>query len=236
MAKAHWAAACVAALALGCSPAESARAALVFTNTNNITVANRQVESGGDTSDNPNVVNGAVGAVLAYTAPDGGYRLDANYGPQRFDDNDVGVGVPSDGFYAVPNEDRLGFHFPAPTTPPVLVGSMAIYYGYGNRTDGSYVLEDGNGGATLGAWVISGTPGTTNDGVDSFWLTFNTPVYTSGLVLVATGIENGTPSFREVDFFAPVPEPSAALLVGLPLLGLASRRGPSKRLRSGHKV
>jgi hypothetical protein len=206
--------------------AATARGAVTFTDTTNIVVANRQVESGGDTSANPVVVNGAVGAAIAYGPPNSGYCCSDAYGPQNFDDGDVGVGVASDGFYAIPNQGRLTFDFPFPTAPPVAVGSIAIYGGYGDRVDGDYVLEDGLGGARLGAWTISGTAGTTNDGVDSFWLTFKTPVVTSTLVLVASGVEGGAPSFREVDVFAPaVPEPSAVVALGGAVVwGVAGRR------------
>jgi hypothetical protein len=131
----------------------------------------------------------------------------------------VGVGAASDGFYAIPNNGALTLSFPSQS-----VGSIAIYNGYGNRTDGSYVLTDG-GGNTLGAWTISGVAGATNDGVDSFWLTLNSPVTTGSLVLTATGVEEGTPSYREIDVFAPVPEPTAALLLAGPaVLALAARR------------
>ena len=209
----------------------SARAAVTFTDTTNIVVANRQVESGGDTSANPLVVNGPVGPAIAYGPPNGGYCCADAYGPHNFDNDDVGAGVPSDGLYAIPNQGRLTFDFPFPTAPPIPVGSIAIYGGYADRVDGNYVLENGLGGATLGAWTVSGTAGTTNDGVDSFWLTFKTPVITSTLVLVASGVEGGAPSFREVDVFAPAPEPSGVAVGGAAALGLAVRRTRRRRRR-----
>jgi len=212
-------------------------AAVIFTDLTNNTVANRHVESGGDTSDNPSVVNGPTGPPILYTDnPSQSYCCGVGYGGQNLDDNDIGTGVPSDGLYAIPNQGRLNLDFPFPTAPPILIGSIAIYNGYGNRTDGSYVLEDGLGGATLGAWTVSGTAGATNEGVDSFWLTFKTPVRTATLVLVAAGVEQGTPSYREIDVFAPVPEPSAALLGGLGLLALGRPgRRRRRRVRFSHR-
>jgi hypothetical protein len=226
MTSASRAAAWVVALGLlAVAAPPSARAAVTFTDLSNITVTNRQVESGGDTSGNPSVVNGPVGERVPYTPPNGGYCCDERYGPPNFDDDDIGTGVPSDGFYAIPNEGRLNFDFPFPTAPPILVGSIAIYYGYGNRADGNYVLKGGLiADTTLGAWTISGTDGATNDGVDSFWLTFNTPVRTATLTLIATGVENGTPSFRELDVFAPVPEPASSALLGAAGLTYLCRR------------
>ena len=41
-------------------------------------------------------------------------------------------------------------------------------------------------------------------------------------------IEATVASFREVDFFAPVPEPSGALLAGAATLGLTARRRPTR--------
>jgi hypothetical protein len=211
-------------LALVVAVPVAARAAVTFTDTTNITVANARVESGGNTSDNPLIVNGPVGAAISYTTSSPSGPL-LGYDESNLDDDDVGAGVGSDGIYTVLNEGRLGLDFPFPTAPPILVGSIAIYNGYGDRTDGNYVLENGLGGATLGAWMISGTNGATNDSVDSFWLTFNAPVYTSTLVLIASGVESGTPSYREIDIFAPVPEPSGVLLGGLAFCWLVAQRG-----------
>src|SRR5687768_16574508 len=92
-------AAAVAGLGVAAAAAGPARAAVNFTDTTNITVANQQVESGDDTTDNPLVVNGPVGAPITYTtASQNGYCCGATYAEQNYDDNDVGVGVPSDGF------------------------------------------------------------------------------------------------------------------------------------------
>lgn len=72
-----------------------------------------------------------------------------------------------------------------------LIG-ISIYNGYNNRDDGSYLLNDGAGNV-LGGWSIA-TPSTgitagTNDGTNSFWLTFNTPVTTDHLVFDTTSTD-----------------------------------------------
>src|SRR5262249_46398952 len=83
--------------------------------------------------------------------------------------------------------------------------------GYFNRDDGTYVLTDASNNI-LGAWTIQ-TPdqsqgGTaTNQGADSFWLKFNSPVTTDKLLLTANTTEifepppHNTPSYREIQVF-----------------------------------
>ncbi len=205
--------------------APPAMATVVFTDTSNVTVANTQIETGGDTTENPDVTGGMAGPLISYTeiGMNTYSCCGAPFMADNLNDGDVGTGVISDGTYAIPDGGGapvvLGFG------STVTLGSISIYNGYINRDDGSYVLSDG-GGNTLGGWTIATGPGASNDGADSFWLTFNTPVVTDRLAITYT-VTDITPSFREIQVFAPVPEPRALALlamVGLPLLA-RRRRG-----------
>jgi hypothetical protein len=215
-------------LALG-SPAH---ASITLTNTTNITLAASQTEVGGDVTDNPDVTGGLAGILLTYSetgANDYGCcgGRDGTYGIGNLNDGDVGLGVPSDGTYAIPTSG-LGAVDITFTGGVQSVTSIAIYNGYGNRDDGGYVLKDGAGNV-LGGWTIAATPGASNEGVDSFWLTFNTPVNTNRLVIDTTvGDCCGTPSFREIQAFT-VPEPSTAAILAAGAAGLGLRR---RRTRS----
>ncbi len=199
-------------------------ASIIITNSTNINLANSQVEVGGDTSDNPNVVNGSVGPLLAYSASASAGDLGGLYGLSNLNDGDIGVGILSDGTYAIPFNGTLTLAFGGTKT----ISSIAIYNGYGNRDDGTYLLQDAANN-TLGGYTISGTGGATNNGVDSFWLTFTTPVTTTALKLtfaVPPSNEN-TPSFREIQVFGPaqaeVPEPvSLAIWGGIGIVGLVT--------------
>ena len=204
----------IPALALGSlTLTASLPAALTLTNTANITLAASQVEIGGDVSDNPDITGGLAGMMVTYT------ETGANaYGCCG------GLGVPSDGTYAIPSSG-LGAVDITFTGGAQGITSIAIYNGYGNRDDGDYVLKDG-AGTVLGGWTITPTAGASNEGVDSFWLAFNTPVFTDRLVIdTAVGDCCGTPTFREIQVFA-VPEPTTAsiLVTGLVALGLRRRR------------
>ena len=200
------------------SPAPVA-AGFIVTNNTNINLASSQVEVGGDTSANPNVVNGPVGSLLSYTGSSQFGFLSATYGVTNLNDGDIGVGVLSDGTYAIPLENggtggKLTLTFAGTQT----IGSIAIYTGYGNRDDGAYLIQDAASN-TLGSYTISGTGGATNNGVDSFWLTFKTPVTTTALTLTfdVTAFDNNSASFREIQVFqtAVVPEPSSLVLAGI---------------------
>ena len=183
-------------------PPVTAPPGLVFTNTDNITLANAQVETGSDASNNPEVVNGATGTLLTYTAGGsfGSFPAGGRYGSHNLNDGDIGATPTNqDGFYAIPNVGvgSLTLNLDGMTT----ISSIAINNGYGNRTDGAYELTDGAGNV-LGGWAISGTPGATNNGVHSFWLTFDTPVNTDMLVLNTTSTEgSNTNSYREIQIF-----------------------------------
>ena len=200
----------------------AANAALILTNTANITLSASQVETGTNT---PDVTSGAGGLLVAYTAsaPNGANCCGPNFLLDNLNDGDIGAGVPSDGLYAIPSSGDLLLDFGAPS---ILTG-IAIYNGYGNRDNGRYTLRD-DMGVTLGAWNIAGTAGAGAAGVDSFWLSFITPVATSSLTLDGQSFQNNrTVSYREIQVFsssAAVPEPTTIAIFALGALGLVSRR------------
>lgn len=198
------------------------QASVIFTDTTNITVSHTQVETGGDTSENLDITGGLAGSLLSYT------EIGLNtYGccgapfmSDNLNDGDVGVGVTSDGSYAIPDDAGapivLGFG------STVTLGSISVYNGYTNRDDGTYLLSDGAGN-TLGGWTIATGVGASNEGADSFWLTFNTPVVTDRLSITYTNTDI-TPSFREIQVFAPVPEPTHTALLALAACFFTARR------------
>jgi hypothetical protein len=187
----------------------------------NITLAATQIETGPDTTENPDVTGGMGGALIQYTASGSFTCCGAPFLADNLDDGDVGAGIPSDGTYAIPDSGTLLLDFGSPRT----LASIAIYNGYTNRDDGTYTLRD-DASNVLGIWTIATAEGAdNNDGVDSFWLTFDTPVTTSSLTLeIASTDEDGTASFREIQVFggpASVPVMDArghALTVGVLLL------------------
>lgn len=189
-----------------CGPASIARAEVVLTDDTNAVLAASQIEEGGDTSENPDLLATInVGALISYTeAGDNDYGCcggrDGNYGAHNLNDGDVGEGQASDGTYAIPTTGpaMVVLAFDAGS---VAVGGIAIHNGYANRDDGSYTLRDANG-TLIASWTIANTPGATNDGVDSFYLQFKTPVTTTRLVIDGEGGDCcGTPSFREIQVF-----------------------------------
>lgn len=187
----------VAAAILLSAISTGAQAALTLTNLTNINLGRTQIESGADVTTNPDLVaNTPHGALVPITSASSstGICCGAAFDLSNLNDGDIG-GVASDGTYALPNAGTLTLNFGAPKT----LGSIAIYNGYGNRDNGTYTLKDGLGN-TLGAWTISNTLGATNDGVDSFWLTLNTPVTTDKLTIDSV-TSDVTPSFREIQVF-----------------------------------
>lgn len=216
----------VAALSL--SMGSAATAALTMTDLSNVTLAASQVESGGDTSDNPDVTGGLGGILVLYTETGSnaygccGGRL-GTFGAHNLNDGDIGGSpVNQDGFYAIPDSGP-GAVVITFTGGPALISGIAIYNGYANRDDGAYTLKDAAGNV-LGGWTISTPLGASNDGMDSFWLTFNTPVSTNGLIIDTAVIDCcNTPSFREIQVFQ-VPEPGSTVALTLAGLALLSRR------------
>lgn len=215
----------------------SAPAAITMTDLTNVTLAASQVESGGDTSDNPEVTGGLGGPIIAYTETgSNGYDCCGGrvgtYGAHNLNDGDIGVSPTNqDGFYAIPTSGA-GAVVISFTGGPTTIAGIAIYNGYANRDDGNYQLSDGLGNV-LGGWSIATDAallGGSNNGMDSFWLTFNSPVTTDRLVIdTAVGDCCGTPSFREIQVFG-IPEPSvlSVMLVGFAgLLGIRRRSSRS---------
>ncbi|MEX2214503.1 MAG: PEP-CTERM sorting domain-containing protein [Phycisphaeraceae bacterium] len=208
--------------------ARASQAIVTVIDSSNITLAAWNTEVGADTTDNPDVTGGLGGAALGYTeAGTNAYACcggrAGTFGIGNLNDGDVGLGNFSDGSYAIPTAGAgavvLDFGGALGLT------RIAIYNGYGNRTDGTYTLKDAANN-TLGAWTISGTAGGGNAGVDSFWLTFNTPVITSQLILDTTSTENATNSFREIQVFnAPLPTAFSPPTVQLSAKQLALNNG-----------
>ncbi|MFN0125908.1 MAG: hypothetical protein ACKV19_04385 [Verrucomicrobiales bacterium] len=191
-----------------CGPAFLTRAEVVLTDDTNAILAVSQVESGGDTTENPDLLATInVGALISYSeAGSNDYGCcggrDGNYGAHNLNDGDVGEGPASDGLYAIPTTGpaMVVLAFDAGS---VTVGGIAIHNGYGNRDDGSYTLRDADG-TLIASWTISGTPGGTNNGVDSLYLQFKAPVTTTRLVIDGqVGDCCGTASFREIQVFGP---------------------------------
>ncbi len=183
-----------------------AMAGVTVTDTANVTLALTQVEADGDTTPNPNVTRVLGGVPVPYTETGtnaynccGGRA--GTYGIHNLNDGDIGA-ANSDGTYALPTSGPGAVVITFTGGVTTLTG-VAIYNGYGNRDDGNYTLKDGAGNV-LGAWTIAGTIGGTNAGMDSFWFTFKTPVTTNRLVIdTAMTTDNNTPSFREIQVFAP---------------------------------
>ena len=112
--------------------ANFANAAISFTNTANITVENVQVESGGNTSANPDVTGGNGGALLNYTET-GVFTCCTlpKFGGDNLDDGDIGAGVASDGSYAIPNQNtNLDLTFDAESTVVGIASDYALRTGY----------------------------------------------------------------------------------------------------------
>jgi cysteine-rich repeat protein len=173
-----------------------ALAGITVTDSTNITLAASQTESGGDTSENPDVTGGAGGPRILYAESGSFTCCGGSFLGDNLDDGDVGAGVTSDGSYAIPDSGTLTLSFGSTQT----VTSIAIYNGYTNRDDGTYTLRD-DASNVLGAWTITtGAGGGSNDGADSLWLTFDTPVTTSSLSIDMTvGDCCTTASFREIE-------------------------------------
>jgi cysteine-rich repeat protein len=187
-------------LLLLAASSEDAGAAVVLTDATNARLGGVQVESGGDTSENPDVTSGLGGALVPYTENAGIFTCCLpDFGGGNLDDADVGMA--SDGTYAIPDSGSLVLDFGSSQT----VGSIAIYNGYTNRDDGTYTLRDASSNV-LGAWTISTASGGTNDGADSFWLLFDPPVTTTALSIEATSSDFGsTVSYREIQVMEPSP-------------------------------
>ncbi len=181
---------------------------LAITNPANVTLTKAQVESGADTTSNPDVTNGAAGTLVPYTAS--GSSSAAPNGLANLSDGDIGASVASDGSYAIPNNgSTVTLDFGSTKT----ITSIALYNGYANRDDGTYTLRDAADNI-LAVWTIAGTGGSGNDGTDSFWLTFITPITTSRLTPTSNTTDI-SPSFREIQVFSfPAPTLSSVVVNG----------------------
>lgn len=218
---------CVFAISVLLTIQETVSAGVIINTSANILLANSQVESGGDTSANPNVVNGSVGSLLSYTATSQHGFFSNLYGPANLSNGDIGAGVVSTGYYAIALENGAGTGGRLMLTFAGVkrVDSLAIYNGYGNRDDGTYFIQDA--ASTLhGSYTISGTGGVTNNGVDSVWVKFKSAIETSALVIDfdITTSDLNTSSFREIQVFGsdatPVPEPTTFVLTAASMLGM----------------
>lgn len=183
-------------------------AEITLTDETNATLAVSQTETEGDTSENPDVTTALpVGPLLGFTETGtndygccGG--RDGTYGLGNLNDGDIGLGVPSDGTYAIPSTGPAMVDITL-SAGRAAIGGIAIYNGYGNRDDGLYTLRAGDG-TLIAVWSIANTPGAANNGVDSFFLRFKTPVVTDRLIIDGEVADCcGTPSFREIQVFAP---------------------------------
>lgn len=224
-----------------------ATADVQITNGSNLSIAATQVELGPDSSENPDVTGGLAGDLIPYveSGPFVDTPIDAIlsgvWGGDNLDDDDVGIGRPSDGTYAILERDgSVELDFGVPTW----VRSVAIYGGYVNRDDGIYSLYDAQD-TLLGSWTVStplGAAPWTNSGVDSYWLELETPILTQSLRLHVISTESGepvpnreSPSFREIQVFGPSRVPMVrrwgllALIVGL----VCAARVGSKQDASG---
>jgi len=203
---AGWASRAAAIATLGCLL--PLPAAVTLTDETNATLAASQIETEGDTSENPDVTTAVVvGPLLGFTETGtNGYECcggrDGTYGLGNLNDGDIGLGVVSDGTYALPSTGPAMVDITL-TAGPAAIGGIAIYNGYGNRDDGLYTLRAGDG-TLIASWTIDNTPGATNTGVDSFYLQFKTPVVTDRLIIDGEVADCcGTASFREIQVFAP---------------------------------
>jgi len=178
-----------------------AKAALTITDNTNLALANSQVEEGGDGTENPDVTGDEAMTLVPFseTGSNAYGCCGPNYGAANLNDGDVGAGVSSDGTYAI--ADNAGSPVLLNFGEDVTIAGIAIYNGYVNRDDGTYMLLDGDGN-TIGAWEVVTGGGGSNNGADSFWLEFPAPVTTEALQIAYTvGDCCGTPSFREIQVF-----------------------------------
>ncbi len=159
------------------------------------------------------VTGGNGGTLIPYTETGsntysgvGGGRT-GTYGAQRLNDGDVGIGVGTSTFHAIPTfgTDSVVMTF---TGGSKTITSIAIYHGYDDRDGANYVLKDAAGN-TIGAWTCVDNDSLT----EHFWLNFPTPVTTTGLrIETSANASTGgfaTPSFREIQVFSNVGNISA---------------------------
>jgi autotransporter-associated beta strand protein len=146
------------------------------------------------------VTGGNAGILVPYTETGNNFYSSGRagtYGAQNLNDGDVGTGVNTDGFHAIPsygtNTVVMSFVGGSKT-----ITSIAIYHGYDNRDGFNAILKDASG-TIIGEWQSKDT----DDVTEHYWLKFPTPVTTTGLTIETTaGVGAGTtPSFREIQVF-----------------------------------
>ena len=165
------------------------------------------------------VTGGVGGSLVPYTEVGanpysgvGGGRT-GTYGAHNLNDADVGIGVATDSFHAIPDlgTDSVVVTF---TGGSQTITSIAIYHGYDGRDGADFVLKDASGNI-IGEWESLDNDSLT----EHYWLNFPTPVTTTGLRIETSSNATSsggspTPSFREIQVFSNVVTTTADIGAG----------------------